>query len=119
MAQMGSSSGNNNNQQQQQQGQVQSPSSGQIPTNVNEFESKIEESEDFKIIKENMKGGLGNKINVMFHFGKLLKLLTSLAHEILNLKGDLQTEDRLIIEKSAVLILATLCYQEQLAPDFF
>jgi len=74
---------------------------------------KIEESEEFKILVERLRGDLGNHIIATINLKNFLELITNLGYDILTGTNDLESEDRTIMEHSLSILTAILLYDKK------
>jgi hypothetical protein len=73
---------------------------------------KIEETEEFKVLVERLKGDLGNHIIKTINFKDFIKLLSGLGYDILRIEGDLESEDRMLLEYSVSILTAILLFDK-------
>ena len=74
---------------------------------------KMEESNEFITLAEKLKGELGDHIISTINFKDMIKLITSLGNDILSKNGELESEDRLIVEYSLSILTAILLFEKE------
>jgi len=79
---------------------------------------KIEETAEFKNLVESLRGELGQHIIKTINLKDLISLVSSLGYDILNMNGDLETEERMILEYSVTILTAILLYDKSTIPYF-
>ena len=71
---------------------------------------KIEETEEFRILVQRLKGDLGGQIISKLNLRDLIQTISLLGHDILQKEQELESEDRMILEYSLSILIAVLLY---------
>lgn len=79
---------------------------------------KIEETNEFKLLVERLKGDLGNQILSKIELKEFVKSISTLGYDILQKTGDFESEDRMILEDTTSILVAILLYDKSLLKYF-
>ena len=73
---------------------------------------KIEETEEFSALVDRLRGELGSQILSTLNLKDLLEVISNLGFNTLTDSGDLEPEDRMILEYSLTILMAILFFDE-------
>jgi len=79
---------------------------------------KIEETQEFKVLVERLRGDLGNQILSKIDLKEFVKVISTLSYDILQKNGDFESEDRMILEFSVSILVAILLHDKTLIKFF-
>ncbi|EAR94410.2 ubiquitin carboxy-terminal hydrolase (macronuclear) [Tetrahymena thermophila SB210] len=84
------------------------------------YEVKIEESEEFlQLLSSLQSQGLSNQILQKFDFMSFLNQLCKLCMDFITSNSELESEDRIIVEYSLLIVSAILTYDKTISDQFF
>ena len=74
---------------------------------------KIEETEEFRALVDRLRGELGSQILETINLNELIEVISSLSYNILTDTGDLESEDRMVLEYSLSILMSILLFNEK------